>query len=90
VQLWRGEDDRVLPSPFYVEPARDGLPRLPEFHTVPGAGHFDFLPPCSVQLAANAPMICALTPGFDRAAFHESFNREMVRFFRWTLVSGTP
>lgn len=90
VQLWRGENDRVLPSPFYVEPVRDGLPRPPEFHTVPGAGHFDFLPPCSAQLAANAPMICAPTPGFDRAAFHETFNREIVRFFRQALVSGNP
>lgn len=90
VQLWRGENDRVLPSPFYAEPVRDGLPRPPEFHTVPGAGHFDFLPPCSAQLAANAPMICAPTPGFDRAAFHETFNREIVRFFRRTLVSGNP
>lgn len=88
VQLWQAEQDRILPGPFYVEPVRDALPRPPEFHSVPGAGHFDFLPPCSPQLAQNAPMICAPTPGFDRSDFHGTFNREIVRFFRQTLRSG--
>lgn len=88
VQLWQAEQDGILPSPFYVEPVRDALPRPPEFHSVPGAGHFDFLPPCSPQLAQNAPLICAPTPGFDRSAFHEKFNREIVRFFRQTLRGG--
>lgn len=87
VQLWQAEGDRILPSPHYVEPVRDAMPRSPEFHSVPGAGHFDFLPPCAPQLAQNAPVICAPTPGFDRSAFHETFNREIVRFFRQTLRS---
>lgn len=50
-----------------------------------GAGHFDFLPPCDEALARNAPMICAPTPGFDRAAFHQTFNAEVVAFFQTTL-----
>lgn len=85
VQLWRADQDQILPAPFYVEPVRDALPRPPEFHGVQGAGHFDFLPPCPAQLAQNAPAICTPTPGFDRASFHETFNREIVRFFRETL-----
>lgn len=85
VQLWRAEDDHVLPSPFYAEPVRDALPRPPEYRVVPSADHFDFLPPCSARLAAAAPIICVATPGFDRAAFQEQFNREVVRFFRQTL-----
>ncbi|OYW91431.1 MAG: hypothetical protein B7Z13_12540 [Caulobacterales bacterium 32-67-6] len=85
VQLWRAEDDHVLPSPFYAEPVRDALPRPPAYRVVPGADHFDFLPPCSARLAAAAPIICVATPGFDRAAFNEDFNREVVRFFRQTL-----
>lgn len=88
VQLWQAQRDQILPSPFYVEPVRDALPRPPEFHSVQGAGHFDFLPPCSPQLAQNAPVICAPTPDFDRLAFHEIFNREVVRFFRQTLRGG--
>lgn len=82
VQLWQAGADQILPAPFYVEPVRDALPVAPEYRRVEGAGHFDFLPPCSLELAAAAPMICAPTPGFDRAAFHETLNREVLRFFR--------
>lgn len=85
VQLWQAGSDQVLPSPFYVEPVRDALPGKPEFIRVDGAGHFDFLPPCSPELAANAPMICGQTPGFDRAAFHDTLNREVIRFFKARL-----
>ncbi|WAC59452.1 alpha/beta hydrolase family protein [Brevundimonas sp. SL130] len=85
VQLWRAEGDHVLPSPFYAEPVRDALPRPPEYHSVPVADHFDFLPPCSSRLAALAPVICTPTPGFDRAAFQDQFNREVIGFFRRTL-----
>ncbi|WP_333592389.1 alpha/beta hydrolase family protein [Brevundimonas sp.] len=85
IQLWQAGTDQILPAPFYVEPVRDALPTPPEYRRVEGAGHFDFLPPCSPELAAAAPMICAPTPGFDRAAFHETLNREVVRFFKATL-----
>lgn len=85
VQLWRAGADQVLPSPFYAEPVRDGLPTPPEYHVAQGAGHFDFLPPCSERLAAAAPVICAPTPGFDRAAFHAGFEREVIAFFRRSL-----
>lgn len=88
VQLWRAERDHILPSPFYAEPVRDALPRPPEYREVPGADHFDFLPPCSPQLAAAAPAICVATPDFDRAAFQNDFNREIVGFFRRTLLGS--
>ena len=52
---------------------------------VEGAGHYDFLPPCSPALAAEAPQICTPTPGFDRADFHKYLNREIVGFFQRTL-----
>ena len=85
VQLWQAGSDQILPAPFYAEPVRDGLPTSPEYHRIDGAGHFDFLPPCSPELAAAAPMICAPTPGFDRAAFHDRLNAEVVRFFEAEL-----
>ena len=85
VQLWQAGADQILPAPFYVEPVRDALPTPPEYRRVEGAAHFDFLPPCSPELAAAAPMICAPTPGFDRAAFHETLNREVVAFFKAQL-----
>jgi len=85
VQLWRAEDDHVLPAPDYAEAVRDALPRPPEYHVVPGADHFDFLAPCTEALAGVAPTICQERSGFDRAAFHQTFNQEVVRFFEQVL-----
>jgi predicted dienelactone hydrolase len=85
VQLWRAGDDTILPSPDYVEPVRDALPRRPEYHVVAGADHFDFLAPCSEPLARVAPMICQEHGGFNRVAFHRTFDRDVVRFFTKTL-----
>lgn len=79
VQLWRADDDRILPAPFHADVARDALPNRPEFHPVPGAGHFDFLAPCADP--ASMPQLCRSAPGFDRRRFHERFDRAVVRFF---------
>ena len=85
VQLWRAEDDSVLPHPYYAEAVREALPSLPEMHVVARAGHYDFLAPCSERLAKMAPVICTSTPGFDRAAFHAEFNAAVVAFFERKL-----
>jgi predicted dienelactone hydrolase len=85
IQLWRAEDDHILPSPDYAEAVRDALPHPPEYHVVPGADHFDFLAPCSEALASAVPVICQEQGGFDRAAFHRMFNQDVVRFFEQTL-----
>ncbi|HEX2817427.1 MAG TPA: prolyl oligopeptidase family serine peptidase [Phenylobacterium sp.] len=82
VQLWRAEWDTVLPQPYYAEAVHGLLPKA-EYHLVPRADHFDFLPPCSADLAKLAPDICA--SNIDRAAFHKTFNAEVVRFFEKTL-----
>lgn len=37
VQLWRVDDDHILPPPFYADAVMQALPRQPEFHTVPKA-----------------------------------------------------
>jgi hypothetical protein len=53
------------------------------------AAHFAFLAPCSEQLSAAVPRICADTPpDFDRAAFHRTFDAEIVRFLSEHLISG--
>ena len=85
VQLWRAENDVVVPHPRYAEAVRLALPEAPEYHVVPNAGHFDFLAPCSDTLASMAPVICTRSPGFDRAAFHVGFNSAVVKFFKNTL-----
>ncbi|MFZ4067382.1 MAG: alpha/beta hydrolase family protein [Phenylobacterium sp.] len=90
VQLWQAGADQILPAPSYAEPVRAALPKPPEFFRVEGAGHYDFMPPCSAQLKLFAPAICAPTPSFDRAAFHETFDREVTRFFTTHLRVPSP
>jgi predicted dienelactone hydrolase len=87
VQLWEAEDDVILPPPFYTEIVRHALPHPPEFHGVAHAGHFDFLAPCSAILLHAAPAICGSAPGFDRTAFHQAMNAEVIAFFRRTIGS---
>jgi predicted dienelactone hydrolase len=85
IQLWRAADDQVLPQPFYAQAVADDLSPAPEYHVVPGAGHLDFLVPCSGALAKVAPEICTSEAGFDRIKFHEKFNTEVVKFFQAEL-----
>ena len=85
IQLWRAENDTMLPHPWYAEAVRNSLPVSPEYHVVPKAEHFDFLASCSERLAAVAPQICTSAQGFDRSAFHEQFNTDVVAFFIKTL-----
>ena len=87
VQLWRAENDVLVPHPRYAEAVRLALPEAPDYRVVANAGHFDFLAPCSAALAALAPPICTSAAGFDRAAFHADFDAEVVKFFRKTLAN---
>jgi predicted dienelactone hydrolase len=88
-QLWRAENDVLLPHPRYAEAVQLALPQAADYHVVPNAGHFDFLVPCSNALESIAPAICASAAGFDRAAFHASFNAAVVSFFKRTLKAGS-
>jgi predicted dienelactone hydrolase len=85
IQLWRADDDRHQPHPYYDEAVRADLPRTPEYHVVADAGHYDFLPPCDARLSQKRPEVCDSLPGFDRAAFHEQFNADVVQFFQTSL-----
>lgn len=89
VQLWRAEFDTVLPEtlkkPIYALVVKDALPTPPEYHLVSGAGHYEFLAPCSQAMAAQSGNICKSHPGFDRPAFHTQFNAQVLAFFDRTL-----
>jgi predicted dienelactone hydrolase len=88
-QLWRAENDVLLPHPRYAEAVKLALPEAPDYHVVPNAGHDDFLVPCSTALASIAPAICISAVGFDRAESHASFNPAVVSFFNKTLKTGS-
>jgi predicted dienelactone hydrolase len=85
VQLWRAENDVIVPHPRYAEAVRLALPEAPDYHVITNAGHYDFLAPCNDALASIAPAICTSSAGFDRAAFHVGFDSDVVKFFEKTL-----
>lgn len=85
VQLWRAAADEVLTHPWHAELVRRALPRPPEMHVVPQAGHYAFLAPCPDRMAAALPELCLDPEGFDRVAFHGTFNAAVVGFFQATL-----
>lgn len=87
VQLWRAENDQVLPAPHYADVVRANLPRAPEWRLVEGATHFAFLAPCSQAARAAMGVLCDDPPGFDREAFHARFNAEVAAFFTRTLAA---
>jgi predicted dienelactone hydrolase len=80
VQLWRADDDDILPAPHYADAVRAALPGHPDFRPVPGARHFDFIAPCDAK-DGDLARLCASADGFDRTAFHATFNAEIIRFF---------
>ena len=87
IQLWRASNDDQVPDAWNTALIRRELLRPAEEHVVARAGHYAFLPPCSDALVRQAPQICSDDAGFDRATFHRDFNREVVAFFKKTLVA---
>jgi predicted dienelactone hydrolase len=87
IQLWRASNDEQVPDAWNTALIRRELLRPAEDHIVGRAGHYAFLPPCSEALARQAPQICSDDANFDRAKFHRDFNREVVAFFKTTLVA---
>jgi predicted dienelactone hydrolase len=81
IQLWRAENDSQAPDAWNGAIVRDNLTVHPDSHVVQGVDHFVFLAPCSESLAAAAAPICRDSNGFDRAAFHRTFNQSVVDFF---------
>ena len=62
VQLWRADEDQVLPAPFYADAVKDALPRPPEFHHVPRRRAFRF--PGTLREAGNGPANLLERAGF--------------------------
>jgi predicted dienelactone hydrolase len=86
VQLWASALGGDGVAPDAVEAVHRNLPTPPEWHTVPNSAHFAFIAPCTPAMAQAIPDICRDPPGFDRAAFHEKFNAQVLAFFRRHLT----
>lgn len=82
VQLWSGDEDKLVPYATNTRPVREALGSGAEFHSIPGAGHFSFLVPCGLL---GPPPLCADQGEFDRKAFHASMNASVIEFFEKNL-----
>ena len=85
IQIWRAQNDSLAPDGWNGAVVREALKVHPDAHTVQGVDHFVFLAPCGDSLAAAVPQICQDQGGFDRAAFHRTFNQAVVDFFTTKL-----
>jgi predicted dienelactone hydrolase len=74
-------------SPESVAAVERSLPARHDYHVVLNAGHLAFLIPCPPTLAKARPEVCTDAPGFDRVAFHERFNADVLAFFRAYFVN---
>ena len=89
VQLWAGSRDETVPEATNSALVQRLLPARPEFHRVEGAAHLSFLAPCTAE---TPPALCQDPEGFDRSAFHRSFNASVIAFFRrhLSVSPGAP
>lgn len=85
VFLYYAEEDEVLPPQENARHLAPLMATITRVETVPRAGHYVFLAPCSPQLAKEAPELCEDPPGVDRAAVHRRINADALSFFRERL-----
>lgn len=85
VDVWVGSADVNTPASSNAVAIARYLPTHLGVHVVEGAGHASFLTPCGIVGVLMPPMVCADEAGFDRTAFHRSFNGEVVSFFSRSL-----
>ena len=89
VQLWASELGGDGVERAHVEAMRATLKLGVDYRRLDGAGHFAFLAPCPPEIARSAPEVCRDPEGFDRRAWHRTFNSEVISFFRQQLLPGS-
>ncbi|WP_106191393.1 alpha/beta hydrolase family protein [Umezawaea tangerina] len=78
VLMLTAEHDEHTP-PWHAEIVTTGVADV-EHRVVPGAGHYSFLAPFPERMANPAFPPSQDPPGFDRQAFHEELNAEVLAF----------
>ena len=89
IQLWGAAEDARVPEETNIALRAAALAPPSQAHVVAAAGHFAFRPSCNPALEQANPrvwqMACTDAPGFDRRAFQQHFNREVVEFLAENL-----
>jgi predicted dienelactone hydrolase len=89
VLVYAAEHDDLTRVPYHGERLARTVPRA-ECILVKGAGHFSFLASFPMALRIVAGEGGRDPAGFDRDAFHEVMNREIVTYFDRTLRGTGP
>ena len=84
VRVYAAEHDDLTRVPYHAERLAKALPRS-ECVLVKGAGHFSFVASYPAVLTVVAGEGGRDRAGFDRDAFHQVMNRDVVEFFDRTL-----
>ena len=86
ILLLSAEKDEHTPA-WHGETVLNGVsnPGAVTHRVVPNAGHFSFLSPFPTARVSPAFPPSQDPPGFDRAAFHEELNAEVLAFLRQAL-----
>ena len=90
VRLYRAAMDNILRADTHVEPYLKGLPVVPEYRVIKGAGHYAFLSPCPETLVDEDPDTCRDRLGFNRVEFHRRLNEQIHEFFDRLLGQEAP
>jgi predicted dienelactone hydrolase len=85
LQLWASEKGGRGASADATQKIGNALPTKTNVNIVRDAAHFVFLAPCTTEAVKSEPELCADGAGFDRVAFHQKFNADLVAFFRQHL-----
>lgn len=88
VFLYYAQDSKILPpeaNALHIAPL---IKTLVGIKTIPKAGHFVFLGPCSAKLAKAVPRICNSPPSVSRAKAYAQINADALAFFNKALVSS--
>ncbi len=78
-----GNDD-ILPEPFNIQQYLKTLPKAPEFHEFPKAGHFVYLAECPMLVKLIAMTACR-DSGTPRSEIHPKLRELSLSFFRHNL-----
>jgi predicted dienelactone hydrolase len=87
-QLWGSQLGGQGVTPEGVAKIAAQLPVKPAFQVVANSTHLSFIFPCPPEIAKIAGEACVDPAGFDRAAFHRTFNAQIVNFFRKTIPAA--
>jgi predicted dienelactone hydrolase len=87
VLVYAAEKDDLTRVQYHAERLAKTLPQA-ECVVVKGAGHFSFIASFPTALKIVAGEGARDPDSFDRDAFHEVMNREIVGFFNRTLRPG--